>query len=192
MRGQHLFVLTLVFLHLAISVLNNVQQLYAATSQTADSQDTNGLARLMQLPLLSHYAQFTGIHGGYGFFGPSVGSTFHTRIQLSFSDSEEIHTLSDPGLRSRAGKLRYSSFLDINEVFIDSDRRKSTSELNLAKTIKRSLCKRSAERYGASTVHVSILAKSPPSLSSIRETGSLQLHYIQLFNQHCCHEPSEP
>ncbi len=191
MRGQHLFVLTLVFLHLGISILHNVQQLHSTAPQTADSRPATGLVWLQQLPLLSHYAQFTGIHGGYGFFGPSVGSTFHTRIQLSFSGAEEILTLPDPGLRSRAGKLRYSSFLDLNEVFIDQDTVRPTSDLNLAKAIMRSLAKRMTDSYGASVVDVSILAKSPPSLSSIRETGSLQVRYIQLFDQRCYHEATQ-
>ncbi|WP_181182397.1 hypothetical protein [Sphingobacterium lumbrici] len=55
----------------------------------------------------------------------------------------------------------------------------------------RSLAKRMTDSYGASVVDVSILAKSPPSLSSIRETGSLQVRYIQLFDQRCYHEATQ-
>lgn len=180
MRGQYLLMLALVGIHLGISALHNMAQLCAGSDHTAMPSI---LTRCQQLPFLSHYAQFTGIHGAYGFFGPSVGSTFHTRIEYSVDTSDEIVKLDDPGLRSTAAKLRYSSFLDLYQVYVDADTAVASLELDLANAVQQSLCRTVAARYGASRVRVSVLAKWPPALSSLRDQKSAPIRYIRLSTQ---------
>lgn len=169
-------------LHILISVVYNLahlgdQETEASTSKKALLDRLH--VRLHSLALLPHYAQWTGIHGGYSFYSPSVGSSYYSHYNID-TEGEHKHHQTHPLLRSRSAKVRYRSFMDIQQVWINARDSSTKADTLFAHAINRSLTQRLARHYPATTVRHHILVLFVPSLQEQKKNTGQEKKLVNL------------
>ncbi|MBE8720864.1 hypothetical protein [Sphingobacterium pedocola] len=160
---------TLYFIwHLSTSILHNI--LLLGTGAKPDESPMLYHDVLMQyrnLPPVRYFAQLAGLHGSYCFYGPEVGSSYHSLFVLEDSASDQKTLLSDPGLRSHASRIRYRSLLEVAGGWLLKVAPHEDSQVRpLAKALGVSICQHMAARHPGLHITCSYLAMGIPPVGS--------------------------
>jgi len=179
MRCASSYLATLMgMLHIGIILIHNLCHLSAAGS-SLELVHHKTLRSLCDMHILRYYAQITGTHGGYGFYSPEVGSSYHSQFTVQDYQSGVVHTLSDPGLATTASKIRYSSLLDVPHGWLDSMINKQPKQL--AEALAITLTKATASRYPKAAVQSRFTVFRVPRLSDLNQDPSLSSkHHLLL------------
>lgn len=184
MRCTYTVGLLYCLLHLGISILNNVGHFVSATDTVTKQMTLPAwLDNIRQQSWFRCYAQFAGLHGGYGFYSPSVSSSYHSVFTFSDATDNPVRELSDPGFRSLASKIRYRSLLEIQEGWI-KDVLDVEKKINLfAEALGLSICHRVAMHYPGTHIQCRYFVRIVPALKAHKvNTEKHPLQHILLYD----------
>jgi hypothetical protein len=196
MRCTYTVGLLYFLLHLSISILNNVAH-FVSTADTVTKQTTlpAWLDNIRQQSWFRCYAQFAGLHGGYGFYSPSVSSSYHSVFTFSDAMDNKIHELADPGFSSLASKIRYRSLLEIQDGWI-KDVLAVEKKINLfAEALGLSICHRVAMHYPGTKIQCRYFVRTVPALKAHHTNQEKHpIQHILLYDTSIkpCYETNEP
>lgn len=168
-------------IHLGVSLLYNVRYLLPSVDRTlAQSEMYQRLDRWCKSDWLYLPAQLSGLYGGYGFFGPSVGASYHSFFSVSTTDTElDPEVQRYPGLQSQASKIRYLTMLGLQDGWLRSENEAVLSDF--AQQVGTSICRRAQAIIAPDRcMHCQFLAMHTTRLESATVAAS-KLHYILLY-----------
>lgn len=170
-----------VIIHLGISLLYNVRYLLPSIDRTlTQSEAYQLLDRWCKSDWVYLPAQLSGLYGGYGFYGPSVGASYHSFFCASSNDAEADPDVQRyPGLQSQASKIRYLTMLGLPNGWLRSENEVVVSDF--AQQVGTSICRR-AQALAATDrcMQCRFLAMHTTRLEDAPVTHS-RLHYILLY-----------
>lgn len=123
-----------------------------------------------------HYATWSGIHGGYGFYSPSVGSNYHLQFHRSTDQGDRYY--NSPGLYTESGRIRYQSFLDIGSTFLERGEGENKENARMAVQLATNEL---ARRYPTDYINSIFMSKRTPSLSALQQDQHQKTVYISLY-----------
>jgi len=168
-------------LHLGTSSLFNVRHLTPDMVKSVLSRTAkNRIEQVCTAPGVRQLAQFSGLHGGYGFYSPSVGSSYHSVFSLYHADTETNKKMTHPGLRYLSSKIRYRSLLDISGGWVSQDEPVDTVTVRpLAKDLAACICRQVAIRHSGWQVSCTYMVRivSPRQHIILFETQTLHHAY---------------
>ncbi|AIM38999.1 hypothetical protein KO02_21605 [Sphingobacterium sp. ML3W] len=129
--------------------------------------------------LLRRYTLLSGIHGGYGFYGPSVGNTYqmHHHLQSRLHSKYSSHAQ----LRSASGRIRLQSYLDIGSSFL-SENKADTASKQLAHKAVVQLTQRIKAQYPCDTISSTLVTKLIPTIQQLQDGADVEAQYINLID----------
>lgn len=196
MRCTYTVGLLYFLLHLGISILNNVGH-FVSDTETATKQKTwpAWLDNIRQQSWFRCYAQFAGLHGGYGFYSPSVSSSYHSVFTFSDVTDNKIRELADPGFSSQASKIRYRSLLEIQGGWI-IDLPEVEKKITLfAEALGLSICHRLLVHYPETKIQCRYYVRVAPTIKAQDTHQDMHtIHHILLYDTSInpCYETNKP
>lgn len=127
--------------------------------------------------LLRRYMLLSGIHGGYSFYGPSVGNTY--QMQHHIQSKNHSRYSSNAQLRSASGRIRFQSYLDIGSTFL-SEYKEDTASRQLAQKAIVQVTKRIKTQYPCDTISSILVTKLIPTIQQLREGTGMEAQYVNL------------
>lgn len=162
-------------LHFSTVLMQHIGHLSREESTRTELKRIPGsLEALWQSVLMRYYAQSAGLHGGYGFYSPHVGSSYHSLFILRSAHGED--TCATPQLTRSATQIRYRSLLEPIDGVIDEQ----GTLKKLPKALLLSLCRHQSKAHPRQHVGCHYLALSVPTLQILSRHQQAQPFYILL------------
>lgn len=144
--------------HIGTILLFNVVGYHMSLSVVAPQgipQQSRFIDRLRSLghtaPIV-HYARFTGIATGYGFYSPHVASPYVIEVVACTGGPQPCDTLVRPGWARGAGAVRYRAFTASLRNLLPAEQRlydTDTIAIRYTRVLARQAALHIAEAYGA-------------------------------------------
>nr|WP_315402022.1 hypothetical protein [uncultured Sphingobacterium sp.] len=125
---------------------------------------------------MQHYAAWSGIHGGYGFYSPSVGNSYQIQFHCQF---QKVNTYyHSPGIKSEPGRIRYQSFLDIGAVFLEKGQEEAKESVRVAIQLA---TEEFSLQYPSDSIVSILMTKLTPTLEALRSDHLQETVYVSLY-----------
>ncbi|WP_400261906.1 hypothetical protein ACFX5U_20355 [Sphingobacterium sp. SG20118] len=130
----------------------------------------------------------SGIHGGYGFYGPSVGNTY--QMQHRIQSGLYSRYSSNAQLRSASGRIRFQSYLDIGSAFLSENKENTTSRQHAQKAIVQ-VTQCIMAHSPCDTISSILVTKLIPTIQQLQEGAGMETQYVNLID-HVEVPPQQP
>lgn len=164
-------------IHFSIVATTNLGHMY---KHVPNSQELAHLhimfEKLAKAPYMQYYATWSGIHGGYGFYSPSVGNSY--QIQFHCQSNKIDNFYNSPGIKSEPGRIRYQSFLDMSAVFLEKGQEEAKESVRVAVQLA---TKELIRHYPVGSVMSTLATKLTPTLYALRADHHQETVYVSLY-----------
>ena len=172
-----MFIYGLCAIHFSIVAYTNFGHLY---QHLPKSKELAYLYLMLQkLPdahFLGLYASYTGIHGGYTFYSPSVGNSYQIHFRCQSNNVNNYY--NSPGIRTETGRIRYQSFLDMSAIFLEKDQEEAKESVRLAVQLA---TEEFIRQYPTDSIVSTLITKFTPTLEALRSEQYQKPVYVSLY-----------
>lgn len=164
-------------IHFSIVIDTNFGHLYKHLPKSERFAHLHPLfGKLINTDFLGLYASYTGIHGGYTFYSPSVGNSYQIHFHCQSNKVNSYY--NSPGIRTEAGRIRYQSFLDMSTIFLEKDQEEAKESVRLAVKLA---TEEFVRQYPSDSIVSTLITKLTPTLEALRSDHHQKTVYVSLY-----------
>lgn len=175
------FVWTAVGLHFGLIALFNMAHISSGTCQDLL---VHILTKVQRSTICGVYSNWTGLLGGYGFYSPSVGNTYH--IQFGCYQRYTTRYYNNPGLTSASAQMRFQAYLDIGGSLLDQQNSQSAALRDRAKASVQVACRHMAKQQPCDSLVAQLVTKRIIPLNSRNSKNPIHLslyRHVEIVQQ---------
>lgn len=164
-------------IHFSIVIDTNFGHLYKHLPKSKGSAYPHVLfGKLINETFLGLYASYTGIHGGYTFYSPSVGNSYQIHFRCQSNKVNSYY--NSPGIRTETGRIRYQSFLDMSTIFLEKGKEEAKESVRLAVKLATEELTR---QHPSDSIVSTLITRITPTLEALRSDHHQKNVYVSLY-----------
>lgn len=138
-----------------------------------------GLHCIKQNPLCLAYSHWAGLFGGYGFYSPSVGNSYH--IQFCRHEGTSKKYYNSPGLQSASAQMRFQGYLDMSSILLDEKEDRQCEEKERVRASVRAACQHLLKNMSCDSLEAKLITRRIQRLSQQPTIDTKETNYLALY-----------
>lgn len=141
-----------------------------------------------ELPVISGYTRIVGIHGGYGFYAPRVGSHFVAEFVLFDERGDTLAVVRQP-FHGLEGRIRYRRFLDLFSTMLPGEGNGGGADelqwrIARATAVSMAQWMRRTNKAASVTCQVYVWRPAPSKIWRLRDARYIPIHTVHVNPNH--------